>query len=87
MSGSVKPIKSYQKGGMVTKPRQMSAAEFSRNMMEDPRKPGAMMRNARREIENAPKYTEKERAAMREAEGAAMTKKTQEGYKKFYGKK
>jgi len=55
MSGSAKPksymgggmIKSYQKGGIVTKPRKMSAAEFTRGMMEDPRKPGAMMRNVK----------------------------------------
>lgn len=50
MSGSVKP-KSYQKGGMVTKPRKMSAEEFTKGMMEDPRKPGAIMRNTARELE------------------------------------
>ena len=52
MSGSVKP-KSYQKGGMVTKskPRNMSAEEFTKGMMEDPRKPGAIMRNTARELE------------------------------------
>jgi len=60
MSGSEKPmsymgggmIKSYQKGGLVTKPRKMSAAEFTKDMMEDPRKPGAMMRNVGRELES-----------------------------------
>jgi len=44
-------VKSYQKGGMVTKPRKMSAAEFTKDMPEDPRKPGAMMRNVKIEIE------------------------------------
>lgn len=59
MSGSEKPmrsymgggmVKSYQKGGMVTKPRKMSPEEFTKGMMEDPRKPGALMREARRKI-------------------------------------
>lgn len=86
MSGAVAPIKSYQKGGLVTKPRKMGVAEFTRNMPEDPRNPGAFMRNARRYIESAPKYTEKERTAMREVEGKSMTKKMQDAYKRFYGK-
>lgn len=65
MSGSAKPmksymgggmVKSYQKGGMVTKPRKMSPEEFTRGMMEDPRKKGAYMRNVKVEIESmAPK--------------------------------
>lgn len=66
------PVRSYQKGGMITKPRKMSAAEFTKDMAEDPRKPGAMMRNVKIEIEAmAPKrkgpgtYTEK---AFRERE-------------------
>ncbi len=42
-------VKSYQKGGMVSK-RQMSPEEFTRGMMEDPRKPGALMREAKRKI-------------------------------------
>lgn len=58
MSGSEKPksymgggmIKSYQVGGMVTKPRKMSPKEFTRGMMEDPRKPGAAMRAAKTNI-------------------------------------
>ena len=48
-------VKSYQKGGMVSK-RQMSPEEFTRGMMEDPRKKGAAMRNVKVEIESmAPK--------------------------------
>jgi hypothetical protein len=65
MSGSAKPmksymgggmVKSYQKGGMVTGSRKMSPEEFTRGMMEDPRKKGAAMRNVKAEIESmAPK--------------------------------
>lgn len=54
--------------------------------MEDPRVPGAFMRNAAREIESAPKYSEKERQAMREVEYAEMDKKMREGRRKFYGR-
>lgn len=43
-------VKSYQKGGMISK-RQMSVKEFAKDMMEDPRKPGAIMRNTARELE------------------------------------
>jgi len=99
MSGSAKPksymgggmIKSYQKGGMVTMPRKTAKQEMMDRMMEDPRKPGAYkpgayMRNARRDIENAPRYTEKELAAIREEEGKKMTRKMDEAYKRFYKK-
>lgn len=54
--------------------------------MEDPRKTGAFMRNARRDIESAPKYTEKERQAMLEVEQAEMDRKMQEARRKFYGR-
>jgi len=54
--------------------------------MEDPRKPGAGMRNAGRYIMDAPKYTEKERQAMREVEEAEMTRNMQEARKRFYSK-
>ncbi len=70
----------------VDMPRKTAAQHMMSNMPEDPRKPGAFMRNARRDIESAPKYTEKERTAMREVEGRNMTKKMQDAYKRFYGK-
>jgi hypothetical protein len=96
MSGSTKPmksymgggiVKSYQKGGMITMPRKTAKQSMMENMMEDPRNPGAAMRQARRDIESAPKYTAKERAAMQEVEDAKKTRETQEAYKRFYGKK
>ena len=64
---------------------------FGENMMEDPRKPGAGMRNARRYIymgdgSKEPKYSEKEEQAMREAEYAKMDKKMRDARKKFYNK-
>jgi len=59
---------------------------FTRGMMEDPRTPGAGMRNARKEIMNAPKYSEKEKMEMERVKGERTTKKTQDAYKRFYGK-
>jgi hypothetical protein len=84
MSGS---IKSYQKGGLVTMPRKTAREQFTSSMMEDPRKPGAFMRNAGREIASAPKYSEKERAAMRDADDKAMSNKTRRAYEKVSGRK
>lgn len=54
-------------------------------MMEDPRKPGAMMRNTGRYIKDAPEYTEKERRAMQEVKDAEMGRRMREARRKFYG--
>ena len=54
--------------------------------MEDPRKPGAFMRNVARDVENAPRYSEKEREAMKEVEQAEMTRKMQQARRRFYGR-
>jgi hypothetical protein len=70
----------------VTMPRKTAKQTMMDRMMEDPRKPGAAMRQARRDIESAPKYTEKERAAMREVKGEEMSQKMRGAYKRFYGK-
>jgi hypothetical protein len=54
--------------------------------MEDPRKPGAFMRNVARDVENTPRYSEKEREAMKEVEQAEMTRKMQQARRRFYGR-
>lgn len=84
MSGS---IKSYQKGGMVTMPRKTARQQFTSNMMEDPRKSGAFMRNARRDIDNAPKYSSRERELMRDEEQKQMSSKMRGAYERATGRK
>jgi len=84
MSGS---IKSYQKGGMVTMPRKTAQQQFTSSMMEDPRKPGAFMRNAGREIASAPKYSSRERELMRDEEQKRMSGKMRDAYERATGRK
>lgn len=86
MSGSAAPVKSYQKGGMVTMPRKTAKQSMMDRMMEDPRKPGAVMRNARRDIEYGPSYSPKERMEMERVKGEEMSQKMRGAYKRFYGK-
>lgn len=96
MSGSVKPksymgggmVKSYQKGGMITMPRKTAKQEMMSRMMEDPRKPGAAMRNAKIEIElESPRYSEKEKMEMERVKGERMSEKMRRGYEKATGRK
>jgi hypothetical protein len=72
----------YEKGGMVTMPRKTAKQEMMDRMMEDPRKPGAYMRNTRRDIENAPRYTEKERMEMERVKGEEMNEQMNRAYER-----
>lgn len=95
MSGSVKPksymgggmVKSYQKGGLITMPRKTAKQEMMSRMMEDPRKAGAYMRNAKIEIEMEPRYSSKERMEMERVKGEEMGRRTRRAYEKATGRK
>lgn len=67
-------------------PRKTAKEEMMENMLEDPRKPGAFMRNAARDLRNVPEYTEKERRLMQEAKDREMDRKMREARSRFYSK-
>lgn len=73
----------FNKGG-VTMPKKTSKEEMMERMMEDPRNPGAFMRNAAKELKNVPEYTEKERRLMREAKEREMDREMQNARRRFY---
>lgn len=75
----------FGKGG-VSMPKKTAKEEMMERMMEDPRNPGAFMRNAAKELKNVPEYTEKERRLMREAEEREMDRKMRQARRRFYSK-
>ena len=67
-------------------PRKTAKEKMMEDMLEDPRKPGAFLRNAARDLRNVPEYTEKERRLMQEAKDREMDRKMQEARRRFYSK-
>jgi hypothetical protein len=67
-------------------PRKTAKEEMMENMLEDPRKPGAFLRNAARDLRNVPEYTEEERRLMQEAKDREMDRKMREARRRFYNK-
>ena len=70
----------------MSMPRKTAKEEMMENMLEDPRKPGAFLRNAARDLRNVPEYTEKERRLMKEANDREMDRKMREARRRFYNK-
>jgi len=70
----------------MSMPRKTAKEEMMENMLEDPRKPGAFLRNAARDLRNVPEYTEKERRLMQEAKDREMDRKMREARRRFYNK-
>lgn len=71
-------------GKGVTMYKDSATRRFG-DAMEDPRKPGAGMRNAGRFImegDRGPKYTEKEKAAMQAVKDERKTKQMREAYER-----
>jgi hypothetical protein len=69
----------------MSMPRKTAKEEMIENMLEDPRKPGAFLRNAARDLRNVPEYTEKERRLMREKEQEKLRGQDQEAYERITG--
>lgn len=76
----------FQKG-KVTMPKKTAKEDMLDRMMEDPRNPGAFLRNSSREFRNLPQYTKKELRMIREAEQLEMDRKFQEAYERVSGRK
>jgi hypothetical protein len=70
----------------MSMPRKTAKEEMMENMLEDPRKPGAFLRNAARDLRNVPEYTEEERRLMQEAKDREMDRKMREARRRFYNK-
>jgi len=70
----------------MSMPRKTAKEEMIENMLEDPRKPGAFLRNAARDLRNVPEYTEEERRLMQEAKDREMDRKMREARRRFYNK-
>jgi hypothetical protein len=70
----------------MSMPRKTAKEEMMENMLEDPRKPGAFLRNAARDLRNVPEYTEEERRLMQKAKDREMDRKMREARRRFYNK-
>jgi len=75
-----------RKANGMSMPRKTAKEKMLEDMLEDPRKPGAFLRNAARDLRNVPEYTEKERRLMQEAKDREMDRKMREARRRFYNK-